>query len=385
MTRESRTARSRDTDIRVVVWQWGRHGGGPRFAASLAKGFDALDGVETILSLSSAAEILRGPDRPRCELPVQTYAGVGGLAWRVMRSPVTVMQLSRRLRRLHPQIAVCAMPGPLDLLMAAALRRIGVPVAVIVHDADAHPGDGFPLLLALQRALLRRADLVIVLSNHVASGLSANGSLPPRVPLVVAAHPPLTFGPITPPGAHAGPRRVLCFGRLRTYKGLDLLAEALRLIGPRPDMEVRVVGQGPESAALADLRALPGVTVENRWVPDAEIGGILNWADVVVLPYREASQSGIAPTALATRRRIVATRVGGLLEQLEAEPLATLCEPDAPSLAAALVRTVQRPHDGESSANDACDAWRGLAARILEGLEPLLQAARRSRPSCPDG
>jgi glycosyltransferase involved in cell wall biosynthesis len=207
--------------------------------------------------------------------------------------------------------------------------------------------------------------------------------LPPRVPVVVAAHPPLTFGSVTPPGAHTGPQRVLCFGRLRTYKGLDLLAEALRLVGPRPDMEVRVVGQGPESTALADLRALPGVTVENRWVPEVEIGAILNWADVVVLPYREASQSGIAPTALATGRRIVATRVGGLVEQLDAEPLATLCEPAAPSLAAAITRTVERHHDSQFTADDAGDAWCGLAARILEGLEPLLPAARPSRPSYP--
>jgi glycosyltransferase involved in cell wall biosynthesis len=73
---------------------------------------------------------------------------------------------------------------------------------------------------------------------------------------------------------------VLCFGRLRAYKGLDLLAEALRLMGPRPDMEVRVVGQGPESTALADLRALPCVKVENRWVPECEISTILNWAEM---------------------------------------------------------------------------------------------------------
>ena len=67
---------------------------------------------------------------------------------------------------------------------------------------------------------------------------------------------------------------MLCFGRLLAYKGLDLLAEALRLLGSRQDMEVRVVGQGPESTALATLRALPGVTVENRWVPEGEMDAL---------------------------------------------------------------------------------------------------------------
>jgi glycosyltransferase involved in cell wall biosynthesis len=375
MAGEPRT--HRDANLRVVVWQWGRYGAGPRLAALLVKGLEALGGIEAILSLSSAAEILQNPDGPRCELPVKTYTGLVGLAWRFMQAPITVMQLSRRLRRLDPRIAVCAMPGPLDLLMVMALRRVGIPVAVIVHDAEAHPGDGFPLLLALQRALLRRTDLVIVLSNHVASSLTLNGSLPPQVPVLVTALPPLAFGPVTPPDAHAGPRRLLCFGRLRTYKGLDLLAEALRLLGPRQDLEVRVVGQGPESTALADLRALPGVTVENRWVPEGEISSILNWADIVVLPYREASQSGIAPTALAARRHVIATRVGGLPEQLKDEPFATLCEPDAKSLAAALLCSLNKPNDIVAPA-DARDSWRGFAAKVMEGLEPLIPISRRA-------
>lgn len=372
------TGLKRSRPTRVIVWQWGRYGAGPRIAALLAEGFRALDGVEATLSLSSRAEILREPDGPICELLVPTYAGPVSLAWRLVLSPLMVCRLTRHLRGLNPLIAVCAMPAHLDLLMAMALRRTGIPMAVIAHDADTHPGDRFPLLLTLQRALLRRADLVIALSNHVASALWANGSVPSRVPIVVAKLPPLASGPVTLPEAHTGPRRVLCFGRLRAYKGLDLLAEALRLIGPRPDMEVRIVGQGPETSELAALRATPGVTVENRWVPEGEVISLLTWADILVLPYREASQSGIAPTALAAGRQVIATRVGGLPEQLAAEPLATLCEPDAKSLAGALKSALAGPADIVVAPKDARTAWRKLAAGVLSGLGPvILQSARR--------
>ncbi len=82
------------------------------------------------------------------------------------------------------------------------------------------------------------------------------------------------------------------------------------------DWELRVVGSGPESDALAALRSTPGVTVENRWVPDEEVAALIAWADAVVLPYVEASQSGVAPGAIAAGRIVVATRVGGLTEQL---------------------------------------------------------------------
>jgi glycosyltransferase involved in cell wall biosynthesis len=327
----------------------------------LAGGVAGLGGTEAILSLSTDAEILRAPHPPVCGFPVSTYTNLAGLAWRLATAPIAVLDLTKRLRRLDLRIAICAMPGPLDLLMATALRRIGVPIAVIAHDATAHPGDGFPLLFRLQGALLHRTDLVIALSSHVAARLKT------RAPVLVASLPPLGLTPVSPPGVHAGPRRVLCFGRLLAYKGLDLLAEALRLLGSRQDMEVRVVGQGPESTALAALRALPGVTVENRWVPESEVDTLLEWADIVVLPYREASQSGIAPTALAAGRRVVATGVGGLPEQLGAEPLATLCEPEATSLAAALACAVRSAHAPAPPASDPDDAWRRLAARVLDG------------------
>jgi glycosyltransferase involved in cell wall biosynthesis len=365
--------------MKVIVWQWGRFGAGPRLAVSLAEGLRALGGVESVLSLSTGAEVMHDPDGASCELPVETYTGVAGLAWRLMRAPISVVKLSRHLRRLDPQLAVCAMPGPLDLLMILALHRSGIPAAVIVHDAEAHPGDRIPLLLMSQRALLRRADLIIVLSMHVAEGLRANGSLRPGTPVIVASLPPLSFGAVAPLASRTGPRRLLCFGRLRAYKGLDLLAEALRSLGPLPDLEVRVVGNGPESAALAALRVLPGVKVENRWVPESEVNTLLNWADVVVLPYREASQSGIAPTALATGRRVIATRVGGLPEQLGDNPLATLCEPEAASLAAAITRVMAMPRDIVWSATDPREAWRKFAAVLLEGLASLIPGLAKER------
>jgi glycosyltransferase involved in cell wall biosynthesis len=358
--------------MRVIVWQWGRFGAGPRLAVSLAEGLRALGGVASVLSLSTGAEVMHGLDGASCELPVETYAGVAGLAWRLIQAPITIMKLSKRLRRLDPQLAVCAMPGPLDLLMILALHRFGIPAAVIVHDAEAHPGDRIPLLQMSQRALLRRADLVILLSMHVAERLRANGSLRPATPIIVASLPPLSFGAVAPLAARAGPRRLLCFGRLRAYKGLDLLAAALRSLGPLADLEVRVVGNGPESTALAALRILPGVKVENRWVPESEVNTLLNWADVVVLPYREASQSGIAPTALASGRRVIATRVGGLPEQLGDSPLATLCEPEAASLAAAIKRVMEMPRDVGGATADPRQAWRKFAAIILEGLASLV-------------
>ena len=112
--------------MRVFVWQWGRRGAGPLLAAHLADALRSIPRVEAFLSLSTSAEILRSR-RSYCALPVDTYDGAAGLVWRLLQAPVIVPRLIPRLTALEPDVAVCAMLGPLDLLCAAALRWLRIP------------------------------------------------------------------------------------------------------------------------------------------------------------------------------------------------------------------------------------------------------------------
>ncbi len=144
-------------------------------------------------------------------------------------------------------------------------------------------------------------------------------------------------------------------------------------LGPRDDLELRVVGSGPESPHLDRLRALPHVTVENRWVPERELNALLGWADALVLTHREASQSGVAAAAIAARRWVVSTRVGGLAEQLAGEPMAVLCAPEPGAIAAALAGLPGRPAPAPGPVPD----WSQTAILMAEGLRQLLPAASR--------
>ncbi len=360
--------------MKILVWQWGRFGAGPRLAAGFAAAFAAIPGVETALSLASGPELMQAASRPVCALPVATYRGAAGYVGRVLATPRDLPRLVARIAALAPDVAFCAMPAALDLAMHAALHRLRVPYAVVVHDADLHPGDGYPMQMLLQRRLCRRADALVALSQHVADRLDAQG-LTRGKPLLRGRLPPAVFESLPPPGAHGGRLRLLFFGRLLPYKGLDLLAAALSRLLPRDDLEVRVVGSGPESPELDALRRLPGVTVENRWVPEDEIGGLLGWSDALALTYREASQSGVAAAAISARRFVISTSVGGLAEQLRDEPAAILCAPDARSIAVAIARLLDAPpvagFAGESH------SWRDSIERLCIGL------ARLRRPGAP--
>ena len=366
--------------MRILVWQWGRRGAGPRMAVELAAALRALTGHTVFLSLSRGAEILQAADRPANALPVATYSGLAGFIGRLLLAPLLIPMLEGRLRGLAPDVAICAMPGPLDLLMAAALHRLGIPMVVTVHDADLHPGDGLPLQMALQRALIRRATALVALTGHVANRLRQQPASR-YLPLLEATLPPLVFHarPPPPPLQHGGPLRLLCFGRLLPYKGLDLLEAALReATGGAARFEVRVIGSGPHTPTLEALSELPGVRVENRWVPEDEVAGLIAWADALVLPYREASQSGVAAIALAAGRWVVATRVGGLAEQFHGEPMALLCEPDPASIGACLRQLLDNPPPQQPPATDALALWLDMARTLVRQIEPLLATSGRA-------
>ena len=185
---------------------------------------------------------------------------------------------------LRPDIAICAMPGPLwicwrPLALRRARREIPGGGA---RCTDPHPGDGLPLQMTLQRCLLHRADGLVALSTHVANRLREQG-LADGKSLLMTTHLPLVFGPPpAPPLAHGGKRRAAVF---RPAAALQGPGPACRRAAPAfvsaPDPEIRVIGNGPESEVLEALRRTPGVTVENRWVPETEIGEILAWADAL--------------------------------------------------------------------------------------------------------
>jgi glycosyltransferase involved in cell wall biosynthesis len=388
--------------VKILVWQWGSRGAGPRFGACLAEALRGRPGIDVALSLCRDAEIMTGPNPPCCEMPVRTYRGMASFLLRLATAPLALPFLLVRLRRFRPDLAICAMPGPLDLLMAVALRALRTRLVVVVHDADAHPGDGFPLQMTLQRLLCRCADGLAVLCRHVGARLQQQGLVGnARQKLIRFEHPPFAFDtPATGWEARTGreakradcPPRLLCFGRLLAYKGLDLLAEALASLPPDLAVSVRVVGSGPESPALQVLRGCRGVTVENRWVPETEIGALLAWSDVMILPYRDASQSGVAAAALAAGLPVIATRVGGLEEQLAHATRAVLCEPDAESLAGAIRQWLQTPiraaapvdapgnaPQGDAPLGDAATAWRQAVSRLLLAIGTELPL--KSRPS----
>ncbi|HZH97022.1 MAG TPA: glycosyltransferase [Flavisolibacter sp.] len=140
---------------------------------------------------------------------------------------------------------------------------------------------------------------------------------------------------------------ILFFGFIRKYKGLDLLLQAMAEKSIR-EANIRLLIAGefyedekPYLQQAEDLDINSRIILKKIFVPDSEVKYYLCAADAVVQPYRSATQSGVTPLAYHFEKPMVVTNVGGLPALVPHEKAGLVCEPDPPSIAAAILRFYQ--------------------------------------------
>jgi glycosyltransferase involved in cell wall biosynthesis len=157
---------------------------------------------------------------------------------------------------------------------------------------------------------------------------------------------------------------LLFFGFVREYKGLRYLLEAMPQILDSQDAHLLVVGEfwddpEPYRRQVKALGLGGRVTIVDRYVPDGELGTYFAAADLVVLPYVDATQSAVVQLAFGFGVPVVTTEVGGLAEVVEDGATGFLVPPqDGGALAAAVVRYFQEGLGAGMRANIRAQAER---------------------------
>lgn len=377
-------AERRSARMRILLWYWGRKGAGGQLTQALAAALARRPDVQVALSLSEQADLLgeiRALGLPVDAVP--TYRDAVGFAAGWLRVPGLARRLRRQATGFGADVVVSVMTHLWTPLVAPGLREAGLPYVAMVHDAEPHPGD--PSLF-WERRLTRELDAAsaaIAFSDSVAAGIRRRRPALPVHRLTLGAH-------LRAPGATvAGERRAevhfLNAGRLRAYKGLDLLRDAWRILAPQhPEARLLVAGEGDARALAPGLADLPGVTVRETWLAEAEMAGLIAAADVVVLPYREASQSGVASAAHGAGVPVIVTPVGGLAEQVRdgvdgivARDLTPAALAEAMSLACDRARRATLAAGARETGTHLTD-WDGMAARLVEILRHAVAAQVRA-------
>ena len=113
---------------------------------------------------------------------------------------------------------------------------------------------------------------------------------------------------------------LLFFGYVRKYKGLDILIEAfLKILSEHPETKLLIVGEFYDNPKeyielIKKLGIEEKIKVINQFVPNEEVAKYYMVSDVVILPYRSATQSGILNVAYGFYKPVIVTDVGGLAE-----------------------------------------------------------------------
>lgn len=283
-------------------------------------------------------------------------------------------------------------PGPAGPGRTARPRTV-----VICHNVAPH--ESRPADEILTRRLLRRAGAVL---THSAAEAARARVLAPDAQVTAVRMPPHlpTAGPAVRPGGQIRsdhgqpernralrprPTRLLFFGIVRPYKGLDILLRALARVPP--DVVLTVAGEfwgraEEETLALIARLGLTGrVTLRPGYVPADQIPALFAASDALVLPYRSATSSQNAWLAFAHGVPVVVTRAGTLADAVRDGVDGVVCEPgDEDDLVHALQR-ISAP--GEAArlrsavrAADPEDYW----APYLEALLSLVPPPAREPP-----
>jgi len=231
-------------------------------------------------------------------------------------NPFTWVRAFKAVKSFTPDVVIFqwwhSFFAPLVGTLARSLRRSGISCVLECHNVFPHERSPFDTVLL--RFASHPCDHFITHSSKDCTDL---------LPIVGGE---ITVCPLPAPDEFSGGldnirggRTILFFGTVRKYKGLDVLFAALPKVLSKTECRLMVAGEFYDSEdkyrqLIREYGIEQHVSIDNRYIPNEEISGIFDQADVLVLPYLSATQSAVAGIALSNGLPVIASRTGGLSE-----------------------------------------------------------------------
>lgn len=357
---------------RIALIQLGVDGAGPVYALEMAKALVSQGNVllAIVSKYSQIRDLWRAVDGVEL-YEMDTYTSRTDFLQKSVRIDV-FYKLWRKLKKFEPEIVYSPMSDLWQPFIFKWLIPSGVCRVKTVHDPKPHLGeDGF--IMRLYHAFsYRDADKIVVLSKVFVPVVVGKGIKEENV--IVVPHPNFDFYVhsnnllSTPSKIH---NKILFFGRIIKYKGLDILLEAMKIVVTQmPHLKLVIAGAGdtkPYANLLGELEE--NLELHLYQIPDNEVEKLFNACDYVVLPYTEASQSGVIPLAYSFAKPVIASAVGGIPEQVTSGTGMLVEAGNVDELAAAIIDLSGHPNQ----------IWQlGLSAKTYADNELTWAAAARS-------
>ena len=282
---------------------------------------------------------------------------------RVLNScnPFNWLRVGRQIRKAAPDMLICcywmAFFAPAYGLISRMARRNGKTKTIaLVHNMMPHEPSILdklfaPYFVASQDGFIALSESVKEDIEKIESSLPCGEGWGGVSPVSVSPHPIYDhYGErMSKPEAcqalniPSDKQYMLFFGLVRAYKGLDLLLDAFAQIKDQlPSLQLIIAGEFYEHedkycSQIAANKLSDRVILRNEFIPDADLRKYFGAADLIVQPYKSATQSGVTQVAFHFEKPMLVTNVGGLGEIVHDHQMGYACEPSADAIAADLL------------------------------------------------
>lgn len=299
-------------------------------------------------------------------------------------NPLNWLSVGNRLRNEKPDLMICKfwLPfmGPAFGTVARRMKKnrhsrfISIIDNIIPHEK--RPGDR-----QFAQYYANACDGFVTMSHSVTEELKQFSD---TKNVRYIPHPIYdNFGEILPKnearryfGINESDKLILFFGFIRKYKGLDILLEAMaderiRTMGIKLMVAGEYYGDKPEYDAMIEQFGITeNVIVKPDFISNEAVKYYFSAADVIVQPYKTATQSGISQMAYHFEKPMIVTNVGGLPEIVPDGKCGYVTEVSAKAIADAIVRYYSENKNEEFTQNVKKEkekySWRSMAEGILE-------------------
>ncbi|WP_108063741.1 glycosyltransferase [Poseidonibacter lekithochrous] len=193
-------------------------------------------------------------------------------------------------------------------------------VVITEHDGTLHSGEESYFEQLLRNINVSLASEAIVLSQNVKNIL-----INVNKKIHIIPHGLISFEGLNTKKriVHKKKLNILFFGRINKYKGLNIFLDAMRRLPDNLYDNINIVGGGDISTY--DFTGITNLHVNNKFLEQDEIIKYFNESDILVLPYLEASQSGVITLGIASSIPMICSKLDGFEEQLNSDE-AIFCE-----------------------------------------------------------
>lgn len=315
--------------MKIVLIYLGRKGAGPEYAIEMVKALskhaEVLCILSTFISNKTSWLALLQAGVPIQIKWIRTYNSILGFIFRSLNI-FTYIDIIHAINTFQPKIIYSP--------MWHFWERFVVPYCKCnntirtIHDVILHEGENSFKYKFVDYFFSYKSSKYVILSSTFKNNLLQRGIKEDDI-LIIPHAVFKGYTSTTIARDYKQYDRFLFFGRIIKYKGLDILLTAMRdVIREIPHAKLVIAGTGDSFKQELIDECKSNLDLHIGWIEDCQVKYFFENIDFVVLPYIHASQSGVIPLAYSFGKPVIATRVGGIPEQVEEDKTGLLIKPN---------------------------------------------------------